>query len=104
MMSRRADWVWGMVLVIGALSSGCRSSSDDNPFPSVLPAGKCAGVWSSTRGQCIIDSNCTGFGCLYILPYCKARADQALVHCCATYFSNNSSDRQTCLDTLGDSP
>jgi hypothetical protein len=102
MMRLRADWVWGMVLVIGALSSGCHNSSDDNPIPSVLP-GKCAGVWSSRNNQCLIDYQCIGFGCLAALSYCKAQADQALAICCTTHFSNTP-DYQTCLDTLGDSP
>jgi hypothetical protein len=96
-------WVWGLVLAIGAVSSGCHSSSDDYTYPSVLP-GKCDGVWSSRYDQCLIDYKCFGFGCIELLSYCKARADQVLATCCVTHFSDNSSDFQTCMDTFGNSP
>jgi hypothetical protein len=103
MRHRRDNWVWGLVLVIGALSSGCNGSSEDNPIPPVVQ-GKCAGVWSSRNDQCLKDNPCIGFQCLDVLSYCKGQADQALALCCATNFSNDPSDQQTCLDTFGDSP
>ena len=90
------------LLLAGVLAIGCHKTSGDSPIPSAVP-GKCSGVWSSTYDQCLIDSQCIGFACLWAMQYCSSRANQALSVCCGTSFTDPA-DGQTCMDSLGDSP
>jgi hypothetical protein len=102
MACRQVAWGYVALLVAGVLAIGCHKTSGDSAIPSAVP-GKCSGVWSSTYDQCLIDSQCIGFACFWAMQHCSSRANQELSVCCATNFTDPA-DRQTCMDSLGDSP